>query len=305
MRMKLPRQAVSVLPLLLLLIVLGTGAVLTVMLDSSPVASPPSIRTAADINALRASSLWKISYVFLIVALAWNGFVATGIAVAHLKTTGLWLTGIASGLGMLAGRAMSIQSNTRPGSPMTIVDRATRLPIHSTSVVSTTLALGVVTLVVAASVALGRRSGGVMTETELRSRVGEARVFLFSAAALLASALIAVYLTMVWPVDLPAVPGATMPDGVLKDLAVTVTMNSGIFYSVCLVVLFVPVAIIHEQWIEESWNAAKSLAPNQSRADWLKENALDRSIVDTAAQIIAIAAPWLAAVGLPRLKSGG
>jgi hypothetical protein len=79
-------------------------------------------------------------------------------------------------------------------------------------------------------------------------------------------------------------------------------MHSGIFYSVCLVMLFVPVAIIHEQWIEESWNAVKSVVPNQSRADWLKENGLDRSIVDTGAQIIAIAAPWLAAIGLPRLK---
>jgi hypothetical protein len=272
------------------------------MLDSSPVASPPSIRTAADTNALRASSLWMISYVFLIVTLAWNAVVAAGIVMAHLKGAGLWITGIASALGMLAGRALSIQSNARPGSPMTIVDRATRLPIHSTSVVSSTLALGVVTLVVAASVALGRRSGGVMTETQLRSRVGEARVFLFSAAALLGSALIAVYLTMVWPVDLPAVSGSTMPGSVLKDLAVTVTLNSGIFYSVCLVMLFVPVAIIHERWIEESWNAAKSAMPNQNRADWLKENGLDRSIVDTGAQIIAIAAPWLAAIGLPRLK---
>src|SRR5258706_105338 len=178
MRLKLPRQAASVLPLLLLLIVLGTGSVLTGMLDSSPVASPPSIRTAADTNALRASSLWMISYVFLIVTLAWNAVVAAGIVMAHLKGAGLWITGIASALGMLAGRALSIQSNARPGSPMTIVDRATRLPIHSTSVVSSTLALGVVTLVVAASVALGRRSGGVMTETQLRSRVGEARVFL-------------------------------------------------------------------------------------------------------------------------------
>jgi hypothetical protein len=302
MRLKLPGQTASVLPLLLLLIVVGTGGVLNGMLDSSPVARPQSVRTAADANALRASSLWMISYVFVIVTLAWNAFVATGIAVAHFRAAGLWVTGIAAVLGMLAGRAASIESSAKQGSVMTIVDRATRLPIHSTAVVSTTLAAGVVTLVVAASVALGRRSDAILSETQLRSRVGEARVFLFSAAALLASVLTSVYLMMVWPVDLPAVSGSTMPDSVLKDLAVTVTLISGIFYSVCLVMLFVPVAIIHEQWIEESWNAAKSLVPNQSRAAWLKENGLDRSIVETGAQIIAIAAPWLAAVGLPRLK---
>jgi hypothetical protein len=163
------------------------------------------------------------------------------------------------------------------------------------------LALGVVTLVVAAAVALGRRSNGTLSESQLRSRRGEARLFLFSAAALLASSLVSIYFTMVWPIDLPIVADASTPNGVLKELAVTVTLSSGIFYSAMLVVLFVPSAIVHERWIEESWNAARDRAPNQSRAEWLSANGLDRSLADTGAQIVAIAAPWLAAIGLPQL----
>jgi hypothetical protein len=270
------------------------------MLDRSPTASPHIIRTAADANAVRASALWMISYIVLIVTLAWTALVSAAIIGTHLKTVGLWITAVVAGLAMLAGRASSIQSAARPGSVMTLVDRATQLPIHSTAVFSSTFSAGVVVLVVAASVALVRRSGEIMSETELRSRVGEARVFLFSAAALLASALIAIDFSMVWPIDLPVVSDA-IPGSVLKQHAITVTLVSGIFYSAMLVVLFVPSAIIHQRWIEESWIAAQSHLSGQSRASWLSENGLDQSVIDTGAQIVAIAAPWLAAIGLPKL----
>jgi hypothetical protein len=163
------------------------------------------------------------------------------------------------------------------------------------------LALGVVALVVAAAVALGQRSNGVLSESQLRSRLGEARLFLFSAAAVLASALVSIYLTMVWPIDLPTVASSSIPNSVLKEYAITVTLTSGIFYSAMLVVLFVPSAIVHERWIEESWNAVRDRVPNQSRTDWLSANGLDRSLADTGAQIVLVAAPWLAAIGLPKL----
>src|SRR5687767_6739620 len=301
MRLKLPAQPASTLPLVLLLVAVATGGVLSGMVASSNTASPELVRTAADAKAVRASSFWMISYIVLIVTLVWTAFVSTAIIFTHLKTAGLWISGAATGLAMLAGRASSIESAARPGSVMTTVDRATQLPIHSTAVVSSTLALGVVTLVVAAAVALSRRSNGVLSESQLRSRLGEARLFLFSAAAVLASALVSIYFTMVWPIDLPTVSNNSIPNDVLKELAVTVTLTSGIFYSAMLVVLFVPSAIMHERWIEESWNAASNRVPNQSRAGWLSENGLDRSLRDTGAQIIAIATPWLAAVGLPQL----
>ncbi|MEK6374242.1 MAG: hypothetical protein AABO58_16265 [Acidobacteriota bacterium] len=301
MRLKLPTQAASILPLVLLLVAVATGGFLSGMLASSKTASPQIIRTAADANAVRASSLWMIGYIVLIVTLAWTAFVSIAIIAAHLKAVGLWITGVATGLAMLVGHASSIESAARPGSVMTTIDRATQLPIHSTAVVSSTLALGVVTLVVAAAVALGRRPNGILSESQLRSRLGEARLFLFSAAATLASALVSIYFTMVWPIDLPTVSSSPIPNGVLKELAITVTLASGIFYSAMLVVLFVPSAIIHERWIEESWNAARDHVPNQSRANWLSENGLDRSLADTGVQIVAIAAPWLAAIGLPQL----
>jgi hypothetical protein len=150
-------------------------------------------------------------------------------------------------------------------------------------------------------VALGRRSAVIHSEGELRRRLGEAKVFLFSAAALLAAALASIYFTIIGPVDRPAVPGAVIPQNVLRQLAVTVAFTSGIFYTFALIILFAPIAVVHHRWIEETWNVVQTEKAEQNRAEWSSESGLDRSIFQTGAQIAAVVAPWIAALGLPHL----
>jgi hypothetical protein len=295
------RESASILPVMLLFVAIGTGAVLVGMMKASPIVSPPYIHTLAEANAARASVLWLISYIVMVVVMTWNSVVAIAIVVTRLRTAGRLVTAAIFLMAMLVACSASIASAARTGSIMSVVDSATQLPIRYTSVASSTLAAGVVALTVAAVVALGRRSGTNLPAAHLRLRVGEARVLLFSAAASLAASLVALYLTLVWPIDLPAVSGTAMPPDVVRELAITVTLSSGIFYSAMLVILFVPISIIHERWIEESWGATEAQFPNQTRGSWLSENALDRSMADTAVQIVALAAPWLAAVGLPQL----
>src|SRR5688572_25394618 len=98
MRLKLPVQAASTLPMVLLLVAVATGGVLSGMLASSNTASPELVRTAADAKVVRASSFWMISYIVLIVTLVWTAVVSTAIIFAHFKAAGLWVTGVATGL---------------------------------------------------------------------------------------------------------------------------------------------------------------------------------------------------------------
>lgn len=294
-------RAIDALPLVLVVITLIAIIVVGAMLESSDATSFRAVRTAAHAVALRASLLWMLSYVLLIVALFWNAFVAGAIAAAHLGSVGRRTAGVAAFLAMVAGGAATHVRAARPDSVELLINRATSLPIGRAILLTSTLGFGVDIVVLAAVVALGRRAPGVLSAAELRSRIAEARLLLFSTAALLAAGLVLGYLTVGWPADLPAVAKSPMPAALFQPLAVTVTLFSGVLYTAALIILFVPVVIIHELWIEESWNAASAEAAGLSRAKWLSENGLDRSLPATAAQIIAIAAPWLAAIGLPKL----
>jgi hypothetical protein len=291
----------SLLPVALIVVALGAGFAVASLVASSSVVSPLSIRTTSEAIALRYSSLWLISYVVFIVLLAWNSVVTSAIVMLHIGTLGRCITGILVAVAIFVGRSMSVASAARSGSVISIVDRATRAPISRTAFVSSALAAGLVVLVVAAVVALGRRSAVVHSEDELRRRLGETKLFLFSAAALLASALASIYFTIIWPVYLPAVPGAVIPQGVLRQLAVTVALTSGIFYTFALIVLFAPIAVIHHRWVEETWSVVRTEKGEQSRAEWSSKSGLDRSIFQTGAQIAAVVAPWIAALGLPHL----
>jgi hypothetical protein len=131
--------------------------------------------------------------------------------------------------------------------------------------------------------------------------MAETRLFLFSTAALVSAVLTSIYLTIVWPSSLVLRTGSPVNANRLTHVAVTFTLASGIAYTALLILLFVPVAVVHEIWIEEAWEAAHKDAPDQKRSGWLAENGLDQSITSSGAQIIALAAPWLAAVGLPKL----
>jgi len=299
--MKKFERGINALPLVLLAIALVTGGFEAWMLDSSSVTAFRDMRTVAQAAAVRASVLWMLAGVLDIVVLFWNAFAAGAIVAGHLGSIGRKVTATAACLAMLAGGVLAHTSAMKPGSIMSMVNDATHLPINRTSVVSGTIFGGAAVLIIAAAVALGRRAPGALSAAELRLRIGEARLFLFSTAALLASTLSSIFFTIVWPCELPAAAGSHTPVALLRPLAVTITLASGIFYTAVLIILFVPVAIVHECWIEESWIATSAEAAGLSRAKWLSDNGLDRSLPATAAQIVAIAAPWLAAIGLPKL----
>jgi hypothetical protein len=232
---------------------------------------------------------------------AWNSLVSIAIIRAYLSPRSVQIVAVIAGAAMVVMCLIAIASSADPRSVWRAIDAATRSSLHTTSWVTGTLSGGVGVLVVAACVALGTRKDAMVAPAELRRRTAEARLFLFSTAALVSAVLTSIYLTIVWPSSLMVRTDAAVKASILTHLAVSITLASGIAYTGLLVLLFVPVAIIHEMWIEEAWEAAHRDAPYQKRSEWLAENGLDQSITSSGAQIIALAAPWLAAVGLPKL----
>lgn len=288
------------MPVAFVALALVTGAILGIALGGRSTPAPDVFDMPAA-NALRAGLLWCIAYVAAIVALVWNALVGIAIIRAHMTRRETVVATILTGTGMLIGGLASISSSGDPRSVWVVIDAATGVAIHKAAWLSGTLAGGGAVLIVAAFVALGTRSETPVAVAQLRRRIAETRLFLFSTAALLAAALTSIYLTITWPLSLPVGAGSSVNPDVLTHLAVTITLASGIAYTGLLVVLFVPVAILHETWIEESWEAAHEQASAQDRSVWLSENGLDRSTASSGAEIVVLAAPWLASLVLPRL----
>jgi hypothetical protein len=246
----------------------------------------------ADAQEFRAFVIWAITFTGFIVTAVWASLVAGTIARQYLSTsafsTSLILAGILTGLVGFASRLAWDDRNL-----LAIVERARLIPIRYVTMVGNSLAVGSATLVIAACIALAS-SGKTPSVPELRRRIAESRLLLFSAAVLLVVGVAEIDFVFQLPV---AVERARLPHvepKVLQHVTRSMTLTAGMLYTSALLILFVPVAVVHEKWIDEGWQAS----PASKHSDWLDATGLQRSIGTTTSQIIAAAAPLLAALGL-------
>jgi hypothetical protein len=286
------------LPVALVVLAVATAAGIAILLRNAP---PTDVSSDAGAAAFRAGAFWTLAYIAAVVMFAWNSLVSIAIIRAYMTRRSVRIVAVISGAAMVVMCVGAIGSSADPRSVWLTIDAATRSSLHKTSWITSTLAGGVGVLIVAGSVALVTREAAPLAAAQLRRRMAETRLFLFSTAALVSAVLTSIYLTIVWPSSLVLRTGSPVNANTLTHVAVTFTLASGIAYTALLILLFVPVAVVHEIWIEEAWEAAHKDTPDQKRSGWLAENGLDQSITSSGAQIIALAAPWLAAVGLPKL----
>lgn len=282
----------------LVALALATAAGIAILLRNAP---PTEVSSDAGAAEFRAGTFWILAYIAAVVMFAWNSLVSIAIIRAHMTRRSVRIVAVISGAAMVVMCLSAIGSSADPRSVWLTIDAATRSSLHKTSWITSTLAGGVGVLIVAASVALVTREEAPVAAAQIRRRMAETRLFLFSTAALVCAVLTSIYLTIVWPSSLVLRTGSPVNANTLTHVAVTFTLGSGIAYTALLILLFVPVAVLHEIWIEEAWEASEKDAPGSKRSEWLAENGLDQSITSSGAQIIALAAPWLAAVGLPKL----
>jgi hypothetical protein len=297
MRGNVPDRA-RFLPVALVALALATAVGVAILLRGAP---PTDVSSDAGARALRTALFWVLAYIAAVVMFVWNAFVSITIIRAHMTRRSMRIVSVIAGGAMVVMFLIAVAGSADSRSVWLAIDAATRSSLHTTSWLTGTLAGGVFVLIVAACVSLVTPSDKASTADQLRRRMAEARLILFSTAALVSAVLTSIYLTVVWPSTLMSRSGPTMNANILTHLAVTFTLAEGIAFTGALVLLFVPVALIHEMWIEEAWESAHKDAPDQKRSSWLTENGLDQSIASSSAQIIALAAPWLAAVGLPKL----
>lgn len=277
------------LPLILLAIGAGTIFVLQKVIGIyTPDVAKIDAHGAAE---FRAFSTWAIAYAGLIVTLSWASLTAGKTAKQYLTAKGYRWTVIISGFLTVLVGALS-RYNWDDGDLLANVERSRSVPLRSITLVGNGLAVGCTVLIVGACIALATSSGPPAIP-ELRRRITESRLLLFSAAVFLVMGVAEIYLVF----QLPVVVATTSTVGelkVLQHVTSSITLIAGLLYTSVLLLVFVPVAVVHEEWIDEAWQTAIG----QKHSEWLEATGLHQSIGSTTSQLIAAAAPLMAAIGL-------
>ena len=279
------------LPLILIIIGAVTIFILRgiVGVSGTPDVSKINIHGAEE---FRAFALWAIAFSGLVVAITWAAVAAAGIAKRYLSKTGYRTALIVAGTLTVAVGALSRYWWDDRGL-LAIVERSRSIPIRSVTLVGNALAVGSATLIIAACVALVT-SSRTPAVAELRRRIAESRLLLFSAAVLLVVGVVEIYMVFQLPVAVEKTRVGLTGVKVLQHVTGSITLIAGLLYTSALLILFVPVAVVHEKWIDAVWQAA----PGQKHSEWLESTGLHRSIGATTSQLVAAAAPLLAALGL-------
>src|SRR6185295_12420450 len=143
-----------------------------------------------------------------------------------------------------------------------------------------------ISVVVIASCALAYHPQ-IPTASEVRERIFAARLVLYSIAALLICGTALTFFFFNWPLALPALSAPKVAK-VAKSLSLTLSVSGGILYTFLLLIIYLPVAIVHEAWIAALLEQQFSLNPQIDGPEWLKRTGLARATLTVVSELVAI-----------------
>ena len=253
-------------------------------------------KDAGAANELRARIFWGGSFVVLGVVTFWNLPLAAASMWDYLsrKAAGIMavltlLTALALGIGTRYGGsgAQDLLSKLQDNLGIRIS--------FLTGFMNVAVATAIIFFIVSC-VAIGSAPTLPLTAIDLRRRIFDLRMLLCSSAALLAAGVTEIFFLFDWPRHVPALsadPSVT--------LASAISAVAGALYTFLLVVIYVPIALIHERWKLELQNQLASANDSFDSDAWLKKTGLTTSTVNSFTEIAAMVSPLLASIGVPWL----
>jgi len=164
----------------------------------------------------------------------------------------------------------------------------------------------VIGLTVVCSCTLARPS----TEDTIQVARERAKHFLLSicsASALLAVGVIEIYLLYSWTSRLVDVPQLKSQADALQSLVNTMTLGAGVCFSLLLIVIYLPPAIVQNELLSKLLGDAKVEATKQGLDDfnadtWRAMHGLPKSVFESMAGLVAIVMPFVTGI-IPNLLS--
>jgi hypothetical protein len=249
-------------------------------------------------NELRARIFWGASFSVLGVVTCWSLAIAGAMSAKYVA---LGARGRALSAALTVATAVGLGAYVRYGGSaahglFSRLEVATGVPLLNLTMVMNTAVAEATILFVVSCVALGMPAEP-LTAIELRQRIFDLRVLLFSSAALLVSGVLEIFFLFDWPRHVEIL--ASDP---LASQARTFSAAAGGLFSLLLVLIYVPIALVLEQWrldLQSTLAQADALFDTET---WQKKTDLLSSAVSSFPDIAAVISPLLAAVGVPLLS---
>jgi hypothetical protein len=124
----------------------------------------------------------------------------------------------------------------------------------------------------------------------------QSRLALLSAGFVLVLSVLQFYMLYTWL-------GAIVEDSQGPDItafARGMTVSAGVMFTRFLLLVYVPIALIHQAWVDDLVHHAGLKRGDRAKSAWLKEQGLDQSPTDLIASGAALLGPVIAGF-LPQL----
>jgi len=249
------------------------------------------------IDELRARIFWGASFAALGVVTAWSLAVAGATMTTYLAPRAVGLMVIVT---VVAAFALGMSMTYVGSAAQTLLfklQQATNIQITGLTACMNVVAASSIVLFAVCCVALGSMPQRPLTATDLRQRIFDLRVLLFSSAALLVTGVAEIFFLFDWPRHVAAL--AADP---LSTLAPTISKLAGALYTFLLAVFYVPVALVHERWRLDLQNQLGVGNESFDSDAWEKKTGLATTAANSFSEIAALVSPLLTAIGVPFLE---
>jgi hypothetical protein len=263
----------------------------------------PSILTSSSNHLLplpaeefRARLFWGVGSAALVLALLWNIVLSGYVLEAVLRADGfrrarsrIWFLII---LVCSACSAVLYQMPTSGGIGgmllLSIEARTGVMVWHFTTFTNICTGIGVTFVIVAAvALLLPVRGRDESRASCLRRRIELSKLGLYSASGLLAVGVFQLWALYTWPASFLPRDSA----GPVRVMGNSVTFAASVLFTGCLVVIYLPTAVVHQTWLFNHLRDESARDANLDQDEWLRKRGLEMSSLVFVKRAIGIFAP--------------
>lgn len=263
--------------------------------DLSKITKPDALSDESYSDGLKGRYFWGVSALLVTSALLWNLSLSLLIffrfSYAGSRSANLFPI-IVLGLALIP-ITMLIFGWSIPGE---VSSKIHEINIENTNFEITVAldSLNIMAFLVILSLAFSlgtliQNNQGNVTLPQLASRIELANLSLYSAAILLAVGVMEVYAQYSW--------ASVHLNGEAKEAysnaTETLAVSAGAVFSALLLILYAPVGLIHKSWVISALHQAQRGMEEFDTDNWLRRNALDKTLVRSFGKISSIVFPAL------------
>lgn len=270
------------------------------MMSALKLEDPETLPTApAAAEEVRARIAWGASFVVLGVVTVWNLVISATTVWLYVRRRGRLAVLVFAGIAAVVLGLMTRYGGAAGQGLLQNAETVTKVPLSPLTAMMNVSVVVTIVFVIGACIALGYRPTWNIGAQDLRQRIFDLRVMLFSSAVLLVVGVAEIFFLFDWSRSVPPAPGAHI--AATASLAPALARTAGALFTFILLIIYAPTAVAHERWRLDLNNALHAGDPSFDTESWEKKHGLLSSALNNMVELTAIVSPMLTALGLPAI----